>query len=307
VAQHRILLLIPYFGRWPEWMAFFVESCRRNAGVTWRLYTDCGEPENRAPNVEIVPTSFADYKARVRQRLGIAFDPGNPYKLCDLKPCLGAIHAEELDGYSHFGFGDIDVIFGDIGAVYDDALLSRYDVLSTHTERISGHFAVFRNTAEMREAFRRIPGVAGRLADLRQSMLDENEFTRVFQRPIGHPLDPPPLAIEPMACRALFEERHSTVLSPRRWHDGTMDYPRRWFWKDGRLTNERDGARQFLYLHFMRWKSDRWMQYPVTPGEGAWLTLPRVVAIDWRRAAAEGFCISPAGIGPLASANAGTS
>ena len=102
-----------------------------------------------------------------------------------------------------------------------------------------------------------------------------------------------------MACRALFEERHSTLLSPRGWHDGTMDYPQRWFWKDGRLTNSSDGARQFLYLHFMRWKWDRWMVYPVAPGEGAWKTLSRIVTVDWRRAARTGFCISAAGIGPI--------
>src|SRR5262249_33283697 len=153
--------------------------------------------------------------------------------------------------------------------------------ISSHNERISAHFAVFRNTQAMREAFRRIPGYLATLATPTYAGVDEGAFTRVFQRPTAHALDPGPS--EPIAFRALFEERHSTVLSPRRWHDGTMNDPQRWFWKDGRLTNERDGARQFLYLHFMRWKSDRWMVHPGAPGEGAWLTLPRIVNVDWRR------------------------
>ena len=35
-----------------------------------------------------------------------------------------------------------------------------------------------------------------------------------------------------------------------------MNYPQRWFWRRGRVTNEYDGDREFLYLHFMRWQSD---------------------------------------------------
>ena len=35
--------------------------------------------------------------------------------------------------------------------------------------------------------------------------------------------------------------------------------PGRWFWRDGRLMNERYQEREFLYLHFMNWKSDRWL------------------------------------------------
>lgn len=37
-----LILLMPYFGRWPEWINLFVESCKGNPGVRWRFYTDCG-------------------------------------------------------------------------------------------------------------------------------------------------------------------------------------------------------------------------------------------------------------------------
>ena len=84
-----------------------------------------------------------------------------------------------------------------------------------------------------------------------------------------------------------------TVLSVRGWHDGTMKYPQRWFWRRGRLTNERDGAREFLYLHFMRWQSARWISDPRAPGEAAWVGRD-IIHLDWR-CAAEGFCISPQG------------
>lgn len=303
-----LMVLIPYFGRWPEWMNLFVESCKWNPGVRWRLYTDCGEPENRAANVEYVHLSFEDYKALARERLGIAFDPTDPYKLCDLKPCLGHIHERDAEGFPFFGYGDIDLIYGNLREFYTDELLARFKVFSTHPERLSGHFAVLRNTPSLRRAFERIPNYRALLENPRHLCVCELHFTDVFSPPgaIGPGGLRPALRrqvlrrFDPRRRGLLFVERYTTVLSRRGWHDGTMSYPQRWFWRRGRLTNERDGEREFPYLHFMRWKSVRWMNDPPTPGEGAWLRLERLVSIDWRRAAAEGFCISPEGFNEIA-------
>ncbi len=282
-----LIVLIPYFGRWPEWIELFVESCKWNPSVRWRFYTDCGEPENRADNVDYVHLSFDDYKALVRERLGVAFDPPAPYKLCDLRPCLGHIHERDVAGFPFFGYGDVDVIYGNLRDFYTDGVLTRFSVLSTHPERLSGHFAVLRNTSALRLAFERIPDYQALLEQPGHTNMDEGHFSEIFLSPAADRRD------------LLFVERYSTVLSPRGWHDGTMSYPQRWFWRDGRLTNERDGERGFLYLHFMRWQSDRWISEPPAPGEAAWLGRERLVEVDWRRAAAEGFCISPKGFTPI--------
>jgi hypothetical protein len=274
-----LILLCPYFGRWPAWMNFFVESCRWNPDVRWRFYTDCGEPENKAGNIDYVPISFEAYKALVRSRLGIAFDPGDPYKLCDLKPALGLLHQQDIEGYPFFGYCDLDVIYGNIARFYGSERLAGFDVVSTHPELLSGHFAVLRNTPDLRHAFERVPGYRAQLEAPHFTGFDEHQFSLVL----------PKSAAE----RALFTERYSTVLSPRRWHDGTMNYPQRWFWKRGQLTNERDGEREFLYLHFMRWQSARWINNPPQPGEAAWVGRD-IIRMDWRRAT-DGFCVSPAG------------
>ena len=285
-------MLIPYFGQWPEWINLFVESCKWNPGVRWRIYTDCGEPENKADNVDYVHLSFDYYKAQVRERLGIAFDPPDTYKLCDLRPCLAHIHERDVAGFRFFGYGDIDVIYGNIGNFYTDDVLSRFNVLSTHPERLAGHFAVLRNTSSFRRAFERIRNYRTLLEQPHYVGLDEVNFSAVFaphgfRRLVNY--------FNPRRRRLLFVERFSGVLSPRGWHDGTMNYPQQWFWRRGRVTNENDGERDFLYLHFMRWKSERWMTDPPAPGEGAWLRLERIVRVDWRNVADKGFCISPEG------------
>jgi hypothetical protein len=299
--SRELIILIPYFGRWPEWINLFIESCKWNPEVRWLLYTDCGEPENKAENVVYVHLAFSDYKMLVRERLGINFDPPNPYKLCDLRPCLGQIHNRDIAGFKFFGYGDIDVIYGNIRRFYTDDFLARGDAISAHRERLSGHFLVLRNTEVIRRAYECIPDYQDLLGQGRNMNMDEGSFTAVF-RSSKSDVEKPPLIQErfdPCQCRALFIERYSTVLSPRGWHDGTMNYPQRWFWKNGSLTNEGDGQREFLYLHFMRWHSARWTNDPPAPGEAAWLHLKRIVHVDWRQAASSGFCISPRGFTAL--------
>jgi hypothetical protein len=286
--RNSLLMLMPYFGRWPEWIELFVETCKANATVEWLFVTDCGEPENRAENVRFVHTSFAQYKARVSGRLGITFDPPDPYKLCDLRPFLGEIHQDEIGGSAFFGYGDIDVFYGDIRRFYTDELLEACDVLSTHPERLSGHFAVLRNTAEIRGAYSSIPGWQRLLEESGCVGLDEGAFSRLFLKRTGE-----------HGLRTCFIERHSTVLSARGWHDGTVNYPDEWYWRNGHLTNDKDGAREFLYLHCMRWQSARWINDPPLPGEAAWVGQVPIVRVDWRRAAAEGFSISRCGILPI--------
>lgn len=273
-------MLCPYFGRWPAWINFFVESCKWNPDVRWRIYTDCGEPENKADNIDFLPISFDDYKALVRERLNVAFDPIAPYKLCDIKPTLGVVHEQEIVGYPFFGYGDIDVIYGDISRFYGKKKLANLDVVSTHPERLSGHFAVLRNTSALRRAFERIPEYRAMLETPHLTGMDESGFSEIF--------------LNSTKERSLFVERYSTILCWRGWHDGTMNYPQRWFWRRGHLTNEGDSEREFLYLHFMRWQSPRWINDPPQPGEASWVGR-EIVHVDWRLACSEGFCISSAG------------
>ncbi len=75
-------------------------------------------------------------------RLGISFCPDNPYKLCDLRPFYGYVHKDLLETYDFWGFGDLDLLWGDIKKFCADKILDRKDVFSTHADRVSGHFAL---------------------------------------------------------------------------------------------------------------------------------------------------------------------
>lgn len=269
-AHPRLCFVIPYFGKWPFWMPFFLASCRANPDIDWLLFSDCGPLAECPPNVRIVDTAYADYCARVSAALGIAFAPANPYKLCDLKPALGYIHETELRAYDFWAFGDLDLVFGDLRAYFTAEQLEGKDLLSTHARRVSGHCCLLRNNQRMREAFLRIPRWQSLFADPAHHALDEGAFSRIFIRHKNWPgwLFRLGARCNPWYRRARFVEAYSTPGAKVAWIDGSHDFPRRWFWRDGVLTNDRDGERTFPYFHFPVWKKNEWSALPL-PGAAA--------------------------------------
>lgn len=260
-----ILFLVPYFGRWPFWMPFFLETCRFNPDIDWLLFSDCGAPPSLPRNVRLRACTFASYCQLVSARLGIEFAPDDPYKLCDIKPALGHIHAAELSGYDFWGFSDIDLVYGDLRAYFTPERLARFELLSTHARRISGHLCLLRNSARMREAFMAVPGWRERFSAKAHNAFDEGAFSRLFVRRKNWPA---PLRrlfdqCNPWRRRSEFVEAFTTPDGRIAWHDGSERFPTRWIWRQGRLTNDRDREREFPYFHFINWKSRIWSGLPV--------------------------------------------
>lgn len=290
-----IAIIIPYFGQWPDWIDFFIESCRPNRTVDWFLIGDAQPPGNRARNVRHVAVSFDDYKAQLSRELGSDLSAIVPYKLCDLKPALPFVHADLVQGYDFVGFGDLDVIYGDIRSFYDAATLDAFDVLSSHRDRVSGHLFLMRNREELVTLYQRVPGWTDTLRTGTITCFDERGFFNAL-RPRRRLLGPRP-PVEP--SRMFFHEAYSTPGAT-----GSM----RWYWANGVLTNEDYPHHPFMYLHFMSWHSSRWLAGQGHGSIGAkapWQRLKRVVRMDWRGARKDGFMISPQGIEPIERATDG--
>jgi Family of unknown function (DUF6625) len=288
-----LILFAQWFGPWPQWIEFFVESCKWNPEVDWLIFTDQDPPENGAPNVRFETVGFEAQKATIGKKIVRDISGIPPLTLCDLKPCLGFVFSEETEGYRNFGYCDLDLIFGDIRAVYTDELLAAYEAFSTHDDRMSGHLTVLRNNAFNREAFRHIRNWRRKVVDPRQFGIDEYRFANVFRRPsLGRRLTG-------RRVPALFEERYTTPLSRRPWLDGSFNFPSRWYWKEGKVTAEGYEDREFMYFHFMNWKASSTRSLAPGFSRPPWSGIDQLVSIDWRRAATEGFMLSFDGIGPL--------
>ena len=143
-------ILIPYFGRFPDWAELFFETLKQNSTIDFIIFTDCETKNFQAPNIIFHKTSFEDYVKLINSKLDFQVNPPNAYKLCDFRPLLGHIHSDIFKNYDFYGYTDIDLLFGDIRSFYTDEILSQYDVISTHEHRVSGQLALFRNNKKNR-------------------------------------------------------------------------------------------------------------------------------------------------------------
>lgn len=266
----RILLIVPWFGPWPAWMPFFLATCAANPTVNWLIPTDQAPPANLPSNVAVETTPLLAYRDRVAARTGVPLAWSDAYKVCDLKPLLGHIHDDRVEGYDYWGFGDIDVIYGNIRAIYTADVLV-HDVISTHEAIVAGHLALVRNTQALRLAYTRVWCWKDAIADPSPRSFDETHFSRLFLARRG--MRWRDRVRYPNVADGLFVERYSTDLRPLKWIDGSDCYPSVWTWDRGRLTADTSGAREFLYLHFTHWNSARWSGAAQAP----WKRLAKLV------------------------------
>ncbi len=142
---------MPYFGKWPVWIDLYFYSCYMNPMIDFYFFTDCPKPNILPDNVLYHYINWQDYCGIISKSLDIEFNHKNPYKLCDIRPFYGLIHQNLLVDYDFWGYGDIDVCYGNINKWITDKILEKYDVISSHSDRVSGHFCLIRNIAKFRE------------------------------------------------------------------------------------------------------------------------------------------------------------
>lgn len=157
----------------------FLASCRYNGTINWIIRTDCGIPINSPENIKFIPISVSAYIANVSERLNIKFRPAGNYKICDVKPMCGDLYRDEIADYDCYGFGDLDIIYGDIRKFYTDDILS-YDVISTHEWMLSGHLTLFKNVDFLRKAYLKIPNWKKYLETPQITRFDEDVYSQLF-------------------------------------------------------------------------------------------------------------------------------
>lgn len=268
--MHKIGLFIPYFGKWPDWAPLYFETLRRNSTIDFIFFTDCDTSIVKASNIQFHSISFKEYIDSVNTKLDIKFEPDNSYKLCDLRPLFGDLHRDIFAQYDFYGWIDVDVLLGNIRAFYNDDILSKYHVFSTHEHRISGHFALFRNTEKNRMMYKKIYRWKEALLSKPFIGIDEHGITNAYQQTVFDKFNEKfNKNIRNFITRFFSNikkknmymvEQYTTPFLSKPWLDGSINsnQPDVWFYKDGIITNNRDGSRQFMYLHLMNFKNSQW-------------------------------------------------
>jgi hypothetical protein len=109
-----------------------------NADIDFLFFTDCDvEPDK---NIIVHKLSFATFRQMIQDKFDFPIVLDRPYKICDYRPAFAFIFSDYIKGYDFWGWGDLDVVYGDIRHFITDEVLSHYKMISGF-----GHFTLYHN------------------------------------------------------------------------------------------------------------------------------------------------------------------
>lgn len=146
----KIILIVPYFGQFPNYFQLFLNSCGQNKTIDWIIFTDVDDKLQYPQNVKRILLSFSKIKELIQKKFDFPICLEAPYKLCDYRPAYGYIFEEYIKEYDFWGYCDSDLLFGNIRKFLTDDLLDQYDKVG-----YLGHLSVYKNNREMNTAFKK--------------------------------------------------------------------------------------------------------------------------------------------------------
>jgi len=116
-----VVILFPYFGTLPIQYNMWRNSALRNTDIDFLFFTDClVEP---AENIIVHKMTFESFRQLVQKAFDFPITLDRPYKLCEYKQAYGYILQDYIKNYDFWGFGDLDLVYGDIRSFLTDSVL----------------------------------------------------------------------------------------------------------------------------------------------------------------------------------------
>ena len=178
--KSRVCFIVPYFGRFPSTFEMWLECCRNNPEFNWLILTDDETDYHYPTNVRVEYLTLKDLKNMFERRLNTGIELPKPYKLCDFRALYGDLLSEYLGGFTHWGYFDVDLLFGKLSHFLKDELLSDYDKIS-----VLGHMSILKNNKDVNQCYRKC-NIDQIIKDPRNKIFDE----------VRHPLNINRLLIE---------------------------------------------------------------------------------------------------------------
>lgn len=180
--NRRVVIIIPYFGKFPVWFDLYLFSCSRQKDVDFLFYTDCDHSiYPQYDNVIYHDMQYDEYCKLASDFLGVNFYPENPYKICDLRPYLAQIHEKDISKYEWWGYADVDVVYGDLSILINQRLLAKYDIITTHADRLAGHFTIIRKSSKYTTIGYQIDDWRRKLESPLGLGVDEHDYTKIVR------------------------------------------------------------------------------------------------------------------------------
>lgn len=143
-----IVIIFPYFGTLPPQYRMWRASALRNPSVDFMFFTDADvEP---AKNIIVRKMQFSDFKQLAQNAFDFPIVLDRPYKLCEYKQAYGYILHDYIKDYDFWGFGDLDLVYGDIRTFLTDEVLEHKFLLGW------GHLTLLHNDEETNTYFMKV-------------------------------------------------------------------------------------------------------------------------------------------------------
>lgn len=149
-----IVIIILWFGDYPWYFRYFLDSCKFNPSITFIIVGDNDKIHEKPDNVLTYYCSLDELNRRISLKFGIKSNVSTPYKVCDFKPTYGFLFQSEIQAFDFWGYGDLDVIYGDIRSFLSYEVLSTHQVFSFRPEYLSGALTIFKNNNKLNNFFR---------------------------------------------------------------------------------------------------------------------------------------------------------
>lgn len=265
----KCLMILPYFGKFPDYFPLFLRSCGANQDFQWLLLTDNRNGYEYPPNVLVHYISFAKLKEEIQQKFDFPIMLDQPYKLCDYRPAYGYLFEDVLEGYDWWGHCDCDLVFGSLSKLLFPLMEEDYDKLFA-----VGHLSLYRNSPKNNRMFMRsVEGSAyhKRALQTRENCwFDEDYWTEKFRaesiqrifKASGAKLYTEDLSFNISLHHSQFrrtiyvggDERFRTLPLCRGLYYYENGHVKRIILRNGKLQTE-----EYLYMHFqnrkMHWSS----------------------------------------------------
>lgn len=217
MSNLNVCVLIAYIGKLPDWFEIWRFAAKKNSKVDFVLVQD-QLPAHSDANIRFINLSLGEINM-LPKMVDNQLRCSHPYKLCDYKPLYGYLFDEYIHKYDYWGFGDIDVLYGDIAGILGSKFGS-FDYISTGWNGESGPLAFIKNTKKMNSLWRKIPQVVEILNSSSSFAMDEKHFLELLSK----------------SCKCDIEFRECLNDLPA-------------IWKNGHITSLRSSKEYVLY-HF---------------------------------------------------------
>ena len=248
--QRSLIILLSFFGEFPWYFNFFLHSCKNNPTVSFYIITDNNKIFNKPKNVSLVTKTIKQFQKLATEKLGFPTALIQAYKICDFRPSLGFLFPELIAGFDFWGYGDIDIIYGNLRKFLTDELLDNYDIFSFRPEYLTGSFTILRNTKKINTLFMQSRDYKIVLSQNEYFNFDECNFIfSPLQDEIS--IDEIPCQIESMTHVVRRKEKEHSLRPYFDWHlvEGSAGNVK---WNNGKIIY----MNQFeaILYHFLKFK-----------------------------------------------------